>query len=73
MMAKPQRIIETSAPTPLGLSWCAQCGQEYWMITPESAAAIAGVNTLTIYDWAYSGRIHFMLPMAFAFNYVIHF
>ena len=58
MMAKPQRIIEMSPTAPLGLNWCAECGQEYWMITPESAAAIADVNTLTIYEWAYSGRIH---------------
>ena len=57
-MAKPQRIIEMSPAAPLGLNWCAQCGQEYWMITPESAAAIAGVDTLTIYNRVYSGRIH---------------
>lgn len=58
MTAKPQRVSEMSHPAALGLGWCAQCGQEYWMITPESAAAIAGVDALTIYEWAYRGKIH---------------
>jgi hypothetical protein len=57
-MAKPQKALEISSPAPLGLKWCEQCGQQYWVVTPESAAAIAGVDTLTIYEWAYNGKIH---------------
>ena len=58
MMASQQRIIEASGRPTLGLNWCAQCGREYWTVTAEAAAAIAGVDTLTIYRWAYGGRVH---------------
>jgi hypothetical protein len=58
MMAKPQMVFETNKPAALGLKWCAQCGGQYWMVTPESAAAIACVDALTIYEWAYRGKIH---------------
>jgi predicted site-specific integrase-resolvase len=30
------------------------------MITPESAANLADVETPTLYQWAYSGRIHYV-------------
>jgi hypothetical protein len=59
-MAKPQLAPETRRPASLGLKWCEQCGQQYWVVTPESAAAIACVDTLTIYEWAYNGKIHFL-------------
>ena len=42
----------------LRLRWCAECGQLRWMITPESAATLADVETPTLYQWAYSGRVH---------------
>ena len=44
---------------PLARAWCAECAAEVGMLSPEQAAAVAGVSTRTIYRWAETGRIHF--------------
>jgi hypothetical protein len=50
--------FETSGPESLELRWCVQCGHAGWMVAPESAATMAGVETLTVYQWAHRGTVH---------------
>jgi len=38
--------------------WCPVCAEVLDMLNPEQAAAVANVNTRTIYAWVESGRIH---------------
>lgn len=38
--------------------WCPVCAEELDMLKPEEAAAVANVNTRTIYAWVETGRIH---------------
>ena len=38
--------------------WCPVCSEVLDMLNPEQAAAVANVNTRTIYAWVESGRIH---------------
>lgn len=46
--------------SPKGLrTWCAACGREVWMVTPERAAKLAGVSPRTIYRWIENGKVHF--------------
>jgi len=40
--------------------WCQHCGKELPMLTPEAAAALAGVSTRTIYRRVESGELHFV-------------
>lgn len=39
--------------------WCAECAATGRMVTPEEAAAIAHVNTRTIYRWVEADMAHF--------------
>ena len=41
------------------LIWCAACAREVKMITPEEAAAVAGVTERAIYGWTEAGKVHF--------------
>ena len=41
-------------------AWCSGCGAEATMITPQQAAALAGVTVRTIYQWVESNRVHFI-------------
>jgi len=55
---RTRQTIEIARGETVQLRWCAECGGQGWMITPESAAVLADIETLTIYRWAYSGRVH---------------
>ena len=39
--------------------WCNGCNEQVTMIRPEEAAAVAGVNSRTIYRGVEAGRFHF--------------
>ena len=39
--------------------WCASCGQQVWMVTPEEAALLAGLAARTIYRRVEGGSVHF--------------
>lgn len=41
------------------LAWCAECAALVKMITPDEAAALAGISSRTIYHWIESEQIHF--------------
>lgn len=40
-------------------TWCAQCGAQVRMATPNEAALLSGLSTRTIYALVEVGRIHF--------------
>jgi hypothetical protein len=40
--------------------WCKECGKELPMLTPEAAAALAGVSPQAIYRSVESGELHFI-------------
>lgn len=40
--------------------WCERCGQELPMLTPEAAAAHAGISPRAIYRCIESGELHFI-------------
>lgn len=40
------------------IAWCAQCGAEVQMATPDDAAATAKVSMRHIYRWIESGQLH---------------
>ena len=44
---------------PGSIAWCAECGAQVQMLTPDEAAAIAGLSSRLIYRWIEAGRIHF--------------
>jgi excisionase family DNA binding protein len=41
-------------------AWCAKCTPSVRMISPEQAAALAGVSTRTIYALVEAGKVHFI-------------
>lgn len=41
------------------LVWCPECPARIQMISPEAAAALAGVSTRTIYRWVEIEHPHF--------------
>ena len=43
----------------LSFAWCAECGDQMQMITPDQAATIAGLSSRIIYRWIEARRIHF--------------
>jgi hypothetical protein len=43
-------------------AWCAECGHEVGLISPEKAAELAGVSTRVIYRQLESGQLHFIEP-----------
>ncbi|MGH9839187.1 MAG: hypothetical protein ACREEM_10420 [Blastocatellia bacterium] len=40
--------------------WCAACADTARMVTPESAAELAGATQRTIYRWVEAGELHFI-------------
>ena len=55
---RTRQTIEIARGETVELRWCAECGGQGWMITPESAAILADIETPTLYQWTYSGRVH---------------
>ena len=43
----------------MSLAWCAECGDQVQMLTPEEAAANDGISSRAIYRWIEAGEIHF--------------
>ncbi|MDQ3586540.1 MAG: hypothetical protein M3407_12285 [Acidobacteriota bacterium] len=43
----------------LSINWCAECAAEVEMLTPEEAAATAGVGARIIYRRIEAGQLHF--------------
>ncbi|MGH9424931.1 MAG: hypothetical protein ACRD2L_01285 [Terriglobia bacterium] len=41
-------------------AWCAACGTDVVMVTPEAAAIVWGVSTRTIYAFVEARKIHFL-------------
>jgi len=39
--------------------WCNGCLAEVSLITPNEAAAVAGMSSRTIYQWIEDGKLHF--------------
>jgi hypothetical protein len=39
--------------------WCAGCGAEANLVTPDQAATIVRVYMRTIFQWVESGKLHF--------------
>lgn len=40
--------------------YCAQCPVSALLLTPDEAAALAGISTRAIYRWVEDGRLHFL-------------
>jgi len=40
-------------------NWCPACAAEVAMVTPEQAAAMAGISSRMIYRWIEQARLHF--------------
>jgi hypothetical protein len=49
-----RRRVERPLPV-----WCEACARPVQMVTPEEAAAIAGLSARHIYRQAEAGRLHF--------------
>jgi hypothetical protein len=43
-----------------GAAWCPRCAAFATMLTPDQAAALAGVSTRHIFRWLESDRLHFV-------------
>ncbi|MFL6228055.1 MAG: hypothetical protein ACJ741_04690 [Pyrinomonadaceae bacterium] len=41
-------------------AWCSRCDALAAMLTPEQAAALAGVGVRQIFRWVETGRLHFV-------------
>jgi hypothetical protein len=40
--------------------WCPRCADFVAMLTPEQAAAVAGVSTRHVFRWLEADRLHFV-------------
>jgi hypothetical protein len=54
-----ERVIEIRWQGQSRQSLCEQCGVPSRMLTPGEAAAVVGVSSQTLCDWAEAGRVHF--------------
>lgn len=43
-----------------GTAWCPRCTDYVAMLTPEQAAAVAGVSTRHVFRWLEADRLHFV-------------
>lgn len=43
----------------MSFAWCAECGDQVQMLTPDRAATITGLSPRHIYRWIEERRIHF--------------
>ena len=56
---KRRLIVLRRAPAPI-LDWCADCGEQVAMLTPDQAAAIASVSSRMIYRRVEAGEMHYL-------------
>lgn len=49
-------VYSSAAPAP---RWCASCGVEVMVATPEGAASLGQINKRTIYRLIEAGAVHF--------------
>lgn len=52
-------LVFRQLPIPPIRAWCAGCGVEAEMISPEQSGLLADVSVLTVYRWAEAGAVHF--------------
>jgi hypothetical protein len=52
-----RRLVIRRSTNPI---WCIECSLPVQLITPEEAAALAGVNTSTIQRRVEQGQLHFI-------------
>ncbi len=56
---KRRLIVLRRARAPI-LDWCADCGEQVAMLTPDQAATIARVSSRTIYRRVEAGEMHYL-------------
>jgi len=54
-----QRLTVVRSRRPIEM-WCKECDKDLLMLTPEAAAAFAGVSQRAIYRCVESGELHFI-------------
>jgi hypothetical protein len=54
-----RRLIVLRRARASGLDWCADCGEQVAMLTPDQAATIANVSSRTIYRRVEAGEMHY--------------
>jgi hypothetical protein len=54
------RVVRLHLPTAVVLSWCPGCAAEASMVTPATAALLAGVGTRAIYRAIERTAVHFV-------------
>ena len=52
-------LVFRQLPIPPIRAWCAGCGMEAEMISPEQSGLLAEVSVRTVYRWAEAGAVHF--------------
>jgi excisionase family DNA binding protein len=57
--AETAEVSVARRPEELTRDWCPECARKVRMLTLEKAAAVAGVNSPTVYHWVETGKIHF--------------
>ena len=53
------RLVFLRRPSASPSSWCASCGEQVAMLTPDEAATVANVSSRTIYRRVEAGEIHY--------------
>ena len=53
-------LVFRQLPVPSTRAWCAGCGLEAEMISPEQSSLLADVSVRTVYRWAEAGAVHFL-------------
>ena len=43
----------------MSFAWCAECGDQVQMLTPDQAATISRLSSRIIYRWIEARRVHF--------------
>jgi hypothetical protein len=51
-----RRAAGEYAPRPT--EWCPSCAGHSVMLTPDEAAAVAGINPRVVHEWAEAARLH---------------
>jgi hypothetical protein len=54
-----ERVLVVRSRSGSFTAWCEECGASSSMVTPEVAAAIAGVGSREIYRWIEEEKLHF--------------
>jgi len=55
-----RRLIVLRRQRPSVHDWCADCGKQVAMLTPDQAATIANVSSRTIYRRVEDGEMHYL-------------